>query len=98
MPDDQDGCPEEAGTVENNGCPDTDEDGVLDKDDACPDQVGELALNGCPDQDGDGIADPQDNCPDEAATTDTGCPIVENTIIEALNEAGINILFPTDGS
>ena len=33
-----------------------------------------------------------------AANTDSGCPVVENTIIDAINQAGINILFPADGS
>jgi hypothetical protein len=30
-----------------NGCPDTDGDGIADKDDACPEVAG-LALKGCP--------------------------------------------------
>jgi hypothetical protein len=30
-----------------NGCPDTDGDGVADKDDACPDVFGLAALKGC---------------------------------------------------
>ena len=36
--------------MENNGCPwpDTDSDGVLDKDDNCPDVAGTVANNGCP--------------------------------------------------
>ena len=50
------------------------------------------------DSDQDGIPDKDDDCPDEAANTASGCPIVESTIIDALNKAGINILFPADGS
>lgn len=50
------------------------------------------------DSDQDGVPDKDDNCPDEAANTDSGCPLAESTIIDALNEAGINILFPADGS
>jgi hypothetical protein len=34
-----------------NGCPDTDGDGIADKDDACPDVFGLAALKGCPDTD-----------------------------------------------
>lgn len=50
------------------------------------------------DSDQDGVPDKDDNCPDEAANTDSGCPLAESTVIDALNEAGINILFPADGS
>jgi len=48
--DGDDNCPDEAGPVENNGCPfeDRDNDGVLDKDDQCPDVAGTEANNGCP--------------------------------------------------
>ena len=120
----EDDCPEEAGPAENNGCPDTDGDGVLDKDDECPDVVGDL--NGCPDSDGDGVADKDDECPDQAGETENnGCPwpdsdgdgvadkddecpneagevimVVQKWIMKvlnALNTAGINILFPADG-
>ena len=31
-----------------NGCPDSDGDGVPDKDDACPNEPGEASNNGCP--------------------------------------------------
>jgi hypothetical protein len=39
-------------TKENAGCPfpDTDGDGVLDKDDKCPEVKGTVANNGCPDE------------------------------------------------
>ena len=50
------------------------------------------------DSDQDGIPDKDDNCPDEAANTASGCPVVESAIIDAINESGINILFPADGS
>ena len=100
--DTEDSCPEEAGPEENQGCPwpDSDNDGVLDKDDNCPQEAGPEENSGCPwpDRDQDGIPDKDDDCPDEAANTASGCPIVESTIIDALNRAGINILFPADGS
>lgn len=60
--------------------PDTDDDGVYDKDDQCPDTPAGAVVNetGCePDADGDGVADSADTCPDTAsgATVDArGCP------------------------
>ncbi len=73
--DKEDPCPNEAGPVENQGCPwpDTDGDGVLDKDDQCPTEAG--TLNGCPDADGDGIKDSEDACPGVAGVARfNGCP------------------------
>lgn len=73
--DKNDACPNEAGPVENQGCPwpDTDRDGVLDKDDQCPTVAG--TLNGCPDADGDGIKDSEDSCPNVAGLAKfNGCP------------------------
>lgn len=45
-----DKCPEEKGTVENNGCPeqDKDKDGTPDRLDKCPDTAGGTAREGCP--------------------------------------------------
>lgn len=57
--EDQDGilfyldkCPKESGSIDNEGCPwpDTDGDGVLDKDDNCPTYPA-ATRNGCPDPD-----------------------------------------------
>ena len=53
VPDADDDCPNEAGPVENNGCPDVgpgdaDGDGVLDPDDDCPNEAGPASNNGCP--------------------------------------------------
>jgi outer membrane protein OmpA-like peptidoglycan-associated protein len=57
------------------GCPDTDGDGVLDKDDDCVDVVGLAAFKGCPDTDGDGVADKDDACADVAGLKEfQGCP------------------------
>jgi OmpA-OmpF porin, OOP family len=57
------------------GCPDTDGDGVPDKDDQCPKVAGSKEFNGCPDTDGDGIEDRKDKCPDKAGTVEgEGCP------------------------
>ncbi|WP_139252654.1 OmpA family protein, partial [Elizabethkingia meningoseptica] len=64
---------------ENQGCPwpDTDGDGVLDKDDACINVPGPKENNGCPwpDRDGDGIPDKDDKCPDVPGLPEyQGCP------------------------
>ena len=58
-----------------NGCPDTDGDGIADKDDACPTVKGVASAKGCPDRDKDGVADAQDKCPDLAGlASNDGCP------------------------
>ena len=49
-----------------NGCPDSDMDGVADKDDQCPNFPGLPQFKGCPDTDGDGVPDKVDECPDVA--------------------------------
>ncbi|GAA4371953.1 OmpA family protein [Hymenobacter koreensis] len=65
----QDQCPSEAGTAENQGCPegaaDADNDGVNDSEDKCPDTPPSTAVdvNGCP------TANP-DAAPAEGADTD----------------------------
>ncbi|MBP0904502.1 DUF5723 family protein [Mariniflexile gromovii] len=74
-----DGCPNESGPMENNGCPwlDRDVDGIMDNLDACPDKKGPKENNGCPwgDKDGDTVLDNVDACPDEAGPIEnSGCP------------------------
>lgn len=62
VPDLEDNCPAEKGTI--NGCPDSDADGIADKDDNCKDVKGVAKYKGCPvpDSDGDGVNDEEDNC------------------------------------
>ena len=100
VPDNRDECVNTPGLPALNGCPDEDGDGIRDSEDNCPEEAGTEDNQGCPwpDSDNDSVLDKDDNCPDEAANTDSGCPVVESTIIDALNKAGINILFPADGS
>ncbi|MDO4728319.1 MAG: OmpA family protein, partial [Bacteroidota bacterium] len=67
------------GPRENKGCPwpDTDGDGVLDKDDKCPNVAGPRENKGCPwpDTDGDGVLDKDDKCPNVAGPRENkGCP------------------------
>ncbi|MFC1769876.1 thrombospondin type 3 repeat-containing protein, partial [Nitrospirota bacterium] len=69
IPDYEDLCPYEYGTV--NGCPDSDGDWIPDWLDLCPYVYG--TVNGCPDTDGDGFPDYMDNCPSEFGTI-AGCP------------------------
>lgn len=47
--DGADGCPLEAGPIENRGCPDSDRDGdtVVDRRDNCPDEPGPPENHGC---------------------------------------------------
>lgn len=78
LPDDQDRCPDEAGTLTAKGCPDTDDDGVPNGEDDCPTVKGPASNYGCPevnDRDGDGVPDDKDQCPDQyGAVTLNGCP------------------------
>lgn len=74
-----DQCPNQAGPIENHGCPwpDTDKDGVLDKDDQCPEIVGATENNGCPwpDYDNDSTLDKDDACPTIPGLPEyNGCP------------------------
>ncbi|MEL7145025.1 MAG: OmpA family protein [Bacteroidota bacterium] len=79
--DKEDQCPNEAGPVDNNGCPlppDTDGDGVYDEVDKCPKEAGPADNDGCPlpkDSDGDGVIDDNDQCPNVAGIASlNGCP------------------------
>ncbi|MDP6932201.1 MAG: MopE-related protein [Myxococcota bacterium] len=76
-------CPRAAGTV--LGCPDGDDDQVMDAEDQCPDDKEDIDRvedsDGCPetDVDNDGIDDPLDSCPFEPEDIDSvedgdGCP------------------------
>ena len=73
IPDEEDKCPDDAGLVELDGCPDSDGDGIADKDDLCPTIYGLKIYDGCVDTDGDGYSDNIDDCPDEKGTL-KGCP------------------------
>lgn len=75
VPDEMDKCPDIAGYLAFDGCPDTDKDGIPDAEDECPDVVGPKATKGCPDSDADGIADNVDDCPDKPGPIQfNGCP------------------------
>ncbi len=73
VPNAEDACPNDAGSIATQGCPDGDGDGVRDEDDKCPEVAGPKELGGCPDGDGDGVVDVEDSCPQVAGNLN-GCP------------------------
>jgi outer membrane protein OmpA-like peptidoglycan-associated protein len=76
LPDEEDLCPDVAGEVALNGCPDSDKDGIADGEDECPTEAGLRTFNGCPDSDNDGIKNSEDDCPNEAGLPENnGCPV-----------------------
>lgn len=80
IPDDQDLCPLQPGTMAWHGCPvpDTDHDGIDDEHDSCRTVPGVARYNGCPipDSDHDGINDEEDKCPNQVGLARyQGCPI-----------------------
>jgi hypothetical protein len=78
------------------GCPDTDKDGIADKDDKCPTVAGPKKNAGCPwpDTDGDGVLDKDDKCPElEGTVANKGCPEVIRKVMMKLNEYSRTILF-----
>ncbi len=88
IPDDDDACPDQGGSVDANGCPlsvplgpcevDGDGDGTADCYDQCPADPGKTAPGVCgcgqPDEDtnGDGMADCTDLCPADPAKITPG--------------------------
>jgi OmpA-OmpF porin, OOP family len=79
--DDDDACPNEAGSAALKGCPDKDGDGIADKNDNCPDKAGVEKYQGCPipDSDGDGVNDEEDKCVNQAGVARyQGCPIPDS--------------------
>jgi OmpA-OmpF porin, OOP family len=44
----EDACPDKAGTLALKGCPDSDSDGVADNEDRCPEIKGTIVNKGCP--------------------------------------------------
>jgi sulfatase modifying factor 1 len=73
--DGEDSCRSEFGSID--GCPDSDNDGIADKDDECPYEPGyyPYTVNGCPDSDADGLIDLRDSCKtDWGVAYCDGCP------------------------
>jgi type IX secretion system PorP/SprF family membrane protein len=99
--DDEDACPDVAGSVEGKGCPDTDGDGVYDNIDDCKEKPGPKKNKGCPypDTDGDGLNDNEDNCPKtQGPISNKGCPIIKEKEKEIVDLAFKNLEFETNSS
>ncbi|MBK7338562.1 MAG: hypothetical protein IPJ00_21580 [Saprospirales bacterium] len=73
---------------DTHGCPDRDNDCVIDSLDACPDAEGLLVLIAA-DSDFDSIPDPEDPCPLEAGLREHGgCPLPDSDcdgIVDAMD-------------
>ena len=75
-------------TVNEYGCPDTDNDGVADNLDKCPDTPANAPVdaNGCPlDSDNDGVPDYMDECentPKGQEVDEKGCAVEKQVIIK----------------
>jgi outer membrane protein OmpA-like peptidoglycan-associated protein len=96
VPNEQDQCPELAGTIATHGCPDKDGDGISDQDDQCPDVAGLKKYNGCPipDSDKDGVNDEEDKCPSEPGPIENnGCPKITKDQAEKIAYAARQIQF-----
>jgi len=77
--------------------PDTDGDGIPDKDDVCPEVPGLVKFSGCPDTDGDGIQDSEDKCPEVFGLIENeGCPKMTEKVKDRLEKIEQLILFETD--
>jgi hypothetical protein len=101
--DKDDKCPKDSGKKENNGCPDSDKDGIHDGEDQCPDKAGDKKCFGCKcpppppcpgdaDDDRDGVCNKSDKCPKQFGNY-MGCPDndrdgVLNVDDKCPNEAG----------
>ncbi len=101
--DRDDGCINEPGAIENNGCPwpDDDNDGVKNSEDSCINQAGPIENKGCPlpDGDGDGVPDKEDKCPNEAGDKgNNGCPTIPKEFTEFIKSNQNKILFKASSS
>jgi OOP family OmpA-OmpF porin len=79
--------------VNDEGCPDTDGDGVYDNNDKCPETPKGAAVDetGCPkDSDKDGVPDYKDKCPNTPAgkqVDETGCAKAD-TVVKKITLSG----------
>ncbi|MBA4318645.1 MAG: cell envelope biogenesis protein OmpA, partial [Flavobacterium sp.] len=83
------------------GCPDTDGDGIADKDDKCPTVAGPKENGGCPvlDADKDGVADKDDDCPTVAGpASNKGCPEVTTEALDDLKVEARSVYFDSGKS
>jgi outer membrane protein OmpA-like peptidoglycan-associated protein len=81
------------------GCPDTDNDSIIDSKDDCPDIAGIIAFNGCPDTDGDGIKDSEDECPQAPGTlVNHGCPDSDSDGVLDIIDGCIDVAGPVENN
>ncbi len=99
--DDDDACPDDAGSEEGKGCPDSDGDGIYDNIDDCKEKPGPKKNKGCPypDTDGDGLNDNEDNCPKTPGLiSNKGCPVIKEKEKEIIDLAFKSLEFETNSS
>ncbi len=99
----EDNCPDEAGDMDNGGCPwpDDDNDGVANNIDECPDVAGKASNKGCPfpDSDDDGVEDSKDDCPNEPGDADkNGCPANPKQVADLMTDEDSSVLFQASSS
>ena len=77
--DNDDGCPDDFGYADNDGCPypdDPDRDGIRGDADVCPNEWAPNSPRGCSDFDDDGLDTSEDDCPQERGPiSNRGCPV-----------------------
>lgn len=77
--DADDGCPNEFGYADNDGCPyedDPDRDGIRGNADFCPNDWAPGSARGCSDFDDDGLDSADDACPSQRGPiSNRGCPL-----------------------
>ena len=97
VPNDVDNCPDVYGKAEFNGCPDSDNDGIIDQDDECPNMPGLAIYNGCPDSDNDSIPDHLDACPSIAGLKIfEGCPDTDGDGLQDSEDQCPNVAGPIE--
>jgi outer membrane protein OmpA-like peptidoglycan-associated protein len=103
VPNVNDKCWKDYGSIALDGCSDFDNDGVPDNEDNCIDIPGNPCSNGCPDKDNDCVADINDSCVNDSGNVNlNGCPgaTIDTMEIELpiqelkiLNDAINNLVF-----
>jgi hypothetical protein len=103
IPNINDKCWKNYGTMTLNGCTDFDNDGVNDNEDDCINIPGKPCTNGCPDKDNDCVADVNDSCVNDSGNFYlNGCPgvyidtmeiILPSEELKILNDALNNLVF-----
>lgn len=75
-----DDCPDIAGTMATNGCPDMDGDGIADHLDSCPGEAGLITNDGCPIEEG-----PEDTLPPEQIAKEELADTLDIAIFDSID-------------